>query len=197
MARYGYIMIDRTDSDLGRQAVQLDAIGGFSRIFVDKHDGSGPRWSQREKLFTTLKPGDIVYAAAADRFCANLADFLACFDLIAQKGADLFLLEEQLDSRSNCGQQSIRLLQVFSNLDFFDQSEKKKAGIRQARQAGRRIGRPPVALPPGFRDICRRWEKGEISTAQAMAQSGLKSTSFYKNAAEFGFKAPGKRSEKS
>ncbi len=196
MTRYGYILLDEHDPDISRQALQLDSIGGFKRIFVDRHLNKRPRWEQRRRLLECLQAGDVVYAAAADRICSNLDDFLSCLAHIDDRGAALFLLEEQLDSRSACGRQTIRTLGAFSALNFKDQSRRKKEGIRRAQAAGRRIGRPPVSIPPGFRDLCKDWEQGLISTQEAMAKSGLKSTSFYKKASELGFVAPGKKRKK-
>ena len=193
MARYGYILLDEQDADIGRQAMQLDTIGDFTRIFVDRHINKPKSREQRNRLIKQLQQGDVVYAAAADRFSSNLRDFLLCKDQIMKAGAEIVLLEETLDSRSVSGKQVIRILAAFDRLDFNYQSERKKDGIRKARASGRRIGRPPVSIPPGFRDICKRWSDGQISGRDAAAQSGLRSTSFYKKAAELGFSAPGKK----
>ena len=140
-----------------------------------------------------LQPGDVVYAAAADRFCDHLRDFLNCQSRIAAAGAEIVLLGENLDSRSQTGRQTIRVLQSFDILGYSWQSARKKAGIQQARQDGRRIGRPPVVIPPGFREICRDWAAGLINGQEAARRSGLRSTSFYKKAAELGFHAPKKK----
>lgn len=193
MARYGYLLLDEQDQDIGRQAMQLDTIGDFTRLFIDRHLRKPKSREQRDRLIEQLQPGDVVYAAAADRFCSNLKDFLQCKDKILHAGADIVLLEESLDSRSVAGRQTLKILAAFDRLDFRYQSEQKKAGIKKARAAGRRIGRPPVSIPPGFREICRQWSEGLISGREAAARSGLRSTSFYKKAAEMGFTAPSKK----
>lgn len=193
MARYGYILLDPMDSDIGRQAMQLDTIGGFSHIFVDRLKQSTDKRPQRHRLMACLQEGDVIYTAAADRFCTHLKDFLRCVQRIEEARADLVLLEENLDSRQTTGKHMVKLLETFCELDFRYQSERKKAGIQQARASGRRIGRPPVSIPPGFRAICRAWSEGKISGREAARQSGLRSTSFYKKAGELGFKAPSKK----
>jgi DNA invertase Pin-like site-specific DNA recombinase len=193
LARYGYILLDRHDSDISRQAMQLDTIGGFTRLFIDRDLKTSSGREQRRRLLAQLQSGDIVYTASIDRFCCHLRDFVACMDQIGQAGADLVVLEEVLDTRSQSGRQTLKTLAAFEKLDFTYQSERKKAGIRQARASGRRIGRPPMPIPPGFRDICRDWAEGRISGREAAARSGLKSTSFYKKAAELGFKAPARQ----
>lgn len=193
MARYAYMLLDPQESDVSRQALQLDHMGGFDRIFIDRiqhrseNDPAGR--PQRERLLSVLQPGDLVFAGAADRLCDHLRDFLDLWHRMEQLGADLVILEENLDSRSPAGRQSIQTLESFARLEFSYHSQRKKAGIRAARQKGRRIGRPPAAVPADFRSICQAWSKGEISGQEAARLSGLGSTSFYKKAAELGFRS--------
>ncbi|NLK89028.1 MAG: recombinase family protein [Clostridiaceae bacterium] len=195
MARYGYMLLDPADPDVSRQAMQLDTIGGYDRIFVDQRRsgaGTGGR-IQRKKMLTTLAPGDVVYVAAADRLGDNMRDFLKVVRLINSGEADLVILQENVDTRDPSGRAALRLLKSVANIDFHFQSQRKKSGIETARRRGRRIGRPPVPIPPGFRDICRQWSEGRIGGTEAMRRSGLRSTSFYKKARELGFVAPSKR----
>ncbi len=192
MARYGYMLLDRTDPDVNRQAMQLDTIGEFDRIFVDRRkdgDDSGSR-SQRSRMILQLEPGDVVYSASVDRLSDNLKDLVSVIGEMTGRKAHLAILQEGLDSRSTAGLKALRLLESVNRLEFEYQSERKKAGIRAAREQGRRIGRPPVSIPPGFRDICKAWSDGKISGVEAIRRSGLRSTSFYKKAGELGFKAP-------
>jgi DNA invertase Pin-like site-specific DNA recombinase len=199
MTRYGYILLDKADPDVGRQAMQLDSIGEFARIFIDRagSDASQPDDSrfQRKTLISFLQKGDVVFSAALDRWCNNLRDFIETVRQVEQTGSDLCILAENLDTRSSAGRQAVRLLKDFERLEFRYQSGKKKAGIEAARQKGRRIGRPLAAIPPGFRKICREWSEGKISGVDAARQSGLGSTSFYKKAADIGFKPAQRRKE--
>jgi DNA invertase Pin-like site-specific DNA recombinase len=192
MARYAYMLLDQTEKDVSRQAMQLDTIGGFDKIFVDRISPRAPDREQRQKMLTLLAPGDVVYAAAADRFCDQTRDFLEVFYTLEQRGADLVLLEENFDTRSAAGRQSLKLLRTFARLDYLFQSERKKQGIEAARDQGRRIGRPPVAIPADFREICQMWSSGQIPGREAARLAGLRNTSFYKKAAELGFCAPPK-----
>ena len=144
-------------------------------------------------MLQALIPGDVVYVAAADRLGDNMRDFLKVVHLMEDLGADLVILQENVDTRDSSGRAALRLLKSVANIDFHFQSQSKKIGIETARLQGRRIGRPPVPIPPGFRDICRQWSEGRISAAEAMRRSGLRSTSFYKKARELGFVAPSKR----
>lgn len=190
MARYAYMLLDQTEKDVSRQAMQLDTIGGFDKIFVDRISPRQPEREQRQRLIALLAAGDVVYAAAIDRFCDQSRDFFEVYYEFEQRGAELVLLEENFDTRSQAGRQSLKMLKTFARLDYLFQSERKKQGIEAARGQGRRIGRPPVAIPPHFREICQKWSMGQITGREAARQAGLRSTSFYKKAAELGFKAP-------
>ncbi len=192
MARYGYMLLDQADPDVNRQAMQLDTIGGFDRIFVDRPSAGQAEADrgQRARLIANLQAGDVIFAAATDRFCENLRDFLQTARQIADAGAELVILEDSLDTRSPAGRAALKLLESVERLEFNFQSGRKKAGIKAARQQGRRIGRPPVSIPPGFREICREWAEGRINGQEAARRAGLRSTSFYKKASELGFKAP-------
>lgn len=192
MARYGYMKLDSKEQDVSRQALLLDQIGGFDRIFLDQSDQSSKPREQRHKLISSVKENDLVFAAAADRFCDNTRDFLITADKILAAGAELVLLQENIDTRSSSGRQALRLLTSFAEIDYNWQSERKKAGISSARAKGRRIGRPPVAVPPDFRSTCQEWSAGRLTGLQAAKKCGMKSTSFYKKAGELGFKAPGR-----
>lgn len=193
MARYGYMKLDAEESDVSRQALLLDPMGDFDRIFVEQSSKGSNKREQRKRMLALLQPGDLVYAAAADRFADNSRDFLIAADRIIRIGAELILLQENLDSRSSSGKQALRLLTAFAEIDYKWQSDRKKQGISLARSQGRRIGRPPVSVPPDFRRICEEWSSGRINGQEAAARSGLRSTSFYKKAAELGFKAPKRR----
>lgn len=195
MARYGYMLLDQADADVNRQAMQLDTIGGYDRIFVDrrakKPDEAGR--VQRGRLIDILTAEDILYVASADRFCDNLRDFIGTAQAVTAAGASLVILQEGLDTRSGTGRAMIRLMEAVAKTESSYQSERKKAGIKAARQKGRRIGRPPVSIPPRFREICKDWSSGRVSGPEAARLSGLRSTSFYKKAGELGFKAPDRR----
>lgn len=193
MARYGYMKLDSEEADVSRQALLLDPMGDFDRIFVEQCSKSSSKREQRRRMLSMIEEGDLVYAAAADRFADNSRDFLISADKIIRRGAELILLQENLDTRSPAGKQALRLLTSFAEIDYKWQSDRKKQGIREARSQGRRIGRPPVAVPPDFRRICQDWSAGKINGQEAAAKSGLKNTSFYKKAAELGFKAPSRR----
>ena len=50
---------------------------------------------------------------------------------------------------------------------------------------GVRFGRPEIDLPKDFEKIMVRWKKGELMSKDAIKESGLKYSTFYKKAREY------------
>ena len=57
---------------------------------------------------------------------------------------------------------------------------RQREGINAARLAGRHLGRPAITVPENFDDVVAQWKNGEITAKEAMRQTGLKRSSFYK-----------------
>ncbi|MHB8962015.1 MAG: recombinase family protein [Saccharofermentanales bacterium] len=192
MARYAYMKLDANDPDTTRQAALLDGIGGFDRIFVDKAPGATVQFPDRSrpqlsKAVARLQKGDSLYAAFADRVCGPIREFTGLVDSVKEAGADFICLDISFDTRSAASLQTLKTLKTLSDIERSTMSDRKKYGIRSARKQGRRIGRPPVGLPSGFREVCRDWAEGRISGVEAIRRSNMKSTSFYKKSAELGY----------
>ena len=63
--------------------------------------------------------------------------------------------------------------------------ERQAQGIAAAKARGVRFGRPEVAVPENFEDIVKRWEKGRIRFEDALAESGLSQSTFYRRLREY------------
>jgi DNA invertase Pin-like site-specific DNA recombinase len=190
MPRYGYIRLDKRDADVARQASQLDSIGGFDKIFVEQPArNQSIRFvpEQLNKVIALLQSGDLLYVASLDRFCSQIREFVDRVDQIRTKGADFISLDESFDTRSSSSKTAMKMIRSLEFIERQTMSQRKKEGIRAARDEGRRIGRPPISIPVGFREICKEWERGGISGVEAIQRSKMKSTSFYKKAAELGY----------
>ncbi|MHB1452928.1 MAG: recombinase family protein [Saccharofermentanales bacterium] len=192
MARYAYMRLDANDPDTTRQASLLDGVGDFDKIFVDRAPNgtlhsSSKSMTHLAKAVAALKKGDTLYAASADRVCGQIREFIGLVNSVKEAGADFVCLDISFDTRSAASSQTLKVLKTLSDVEREAMSDRKKTGIRSARKMGRRIGRPPVSLPAGFREVCRDWAEGRISGVEAIRRSNMKSTSFYKKSAELGY----------
>ena len=58
--------------------------------------------------------------------------------------------------------------------------KRQREGIDAAKSKGKRLGRPAISRPDNFDEVVSRWQAGEITAKQAMKETGLKRSSFYK-----------------
>jgi len=88
---------------------------------------------------------------------------------------------------------------VLQILSFVAESErnnikKRQAeGIAAARARGVHLGRPVKEAPENFPEIVKAWEKGEITLKEALKQSGMGQTSFYRRRREYNLIHPVKK----
>ncbi len=80
---------------------------------------------------------------------------------------------------------------VLQILSFVAESErnnikKRQAeGIAAARARGVHLGRPVKEAPENFPEIVKAWGKGKITLAEALKQSNMGRTSFYRRRREY------------
>jgi len=189
MARYGYIRLDDKDPDVARQASQLDTIGNFDKIFVEQEKKNQINRSdiQLHRAIDTLKKDDVLFVATLDRLCSGSAGFIEIAEQIIAKDAHLVCLENSFDTRNSAGKNTFKIVKTIMDIEKESMSQKKKIGIKIARENGKRVGRPPVSVPIGFRKICEDWSCRRITGIEAIKISGMKSTTFYAKALSLGF----------
>ncbi len=196
MAKYGYIRLDEKDPDVARQASQLDTIGSFDKIFVEHEikNQVNRNDTQLNRLIGTLQKDDVLFVATLDRLCFGSARFIEIVELINSKDAYLVCLENSFDTRNPAGKNTYKLIKTIIEIERENMSQKKKNGIKKAKEDGKRVGRPPVSIPIGFRKICEDWSCGKITGVEAIKLSEMKSTTFYAKALSLGHeKGSGKK----
>ena len=53
-------------------------------------------------------------------------------------------------------------------------------GIATAKEKGKHLGRPSTQIPQNWDTVITRWRNGEITAVEAMRQTGVKRSTFYK-----------------
>lgn len=59
-------------------------------------------------------------------------------------------------------------------------SERQQAGIRAAKMAGRRLGRPAIGYPKGWNGVWEQWQAREISALEASRKLKMSRSTFYR-----------------
>jgi DNA invertase Pin-like site-specific DNA recombinase len=87
---------------------------------------------------------DMVAAWSVDRLGRSLTDLLAILQGLHDKGVDLFLHQQGLDTSTTAGKAMFQMLGVFAEFERGIIRERANAGLARARAKGMRLGRRPV-----------------------------------------------------
>jgi len=199
--KLAYIRISSTSQSLDRQLTTMQELGIEERyIFKDVASGKNFDRSGYLAMKQIIREEDCLYIDALDRLgrdydgiikeWKHITRELKC-DIVALDNAALF------DSRKFRGMGELGKLmedQFLSLLAYVADNERKKTlerqrqGIKTAKSKGVKFGRPSSIHDWELFDrTAKRWEKGEITAAEACRITGAKKTSWYKYTKKRGF----------
>lgn len=110
--------------------------------------GSGAAKRQaRERLIEAARRReiDVVLVWRLDRWGRSVTDLLATLQELKHLGVGFVSLTEALDLTTPAGRAMAGLLAIFAEFEREILGERTRAGLAQARQNGKRLGRPPTA----------------------------------------------------
>jgi DNA invertase Pin-like site-specific DNA recombinase len=91
------------------------------------------------------KEFQMVAAWSVDRLGRSLTDLLAILQALRDKGVDLFLHQQGLDTSTTAGRAMFQMLGVFAEFERGIIRERVNAGLARAREKGTVLGRPTTA----------------------------------------------------
>jgi DNA invertase Pin-like site-specific DNA recombinase len=165
-----------------------------SHIFVDKQSGKDFNRENYTKLLKTLKSGDLLYIKSIDRLGRNYLEVQSQWrTLTKDRDIDISVIDMPiLDTRNGKDLMGTFLSDVVLQLlAFVAQTERERnrssqaEGIREARARGVKFGRPVKKPPENFPKIVRQWEQGNLTLTQALFQTGLQESTFYRRLREY------------
>ena len=138
---------------------------------------------------------DVVVVARFDRFARSVSHLLHALETFQALGIQFVSLSEQLDTSTPTGKMIFTVLGAVAELERSLIVERVKAGLRNARAKGKRLGRPKVILDAskiaalraqgfGWKKISRELKVG-FSTVLRIAQEARESGSENDNAKPF------------
>ncbi len=193
MRTYAYARVSARDQNLTRQIEAFLAFGiERKNIFCDKKSGKDFDRSGYLRMLSRLKAGDPVIIKSIDRLGRNYAMITEEWRRITKKlQADILVLDMPLlDTRGKADNLIGKFISdiVLQVLSFVAENERENIrtrqaeGIAAAKARGVRFGRPPKQYSEQFRETAARFLKKDISLAQALLETGLKSSNFYYHA---------------
>ena len=192
---FGYVRISSTDQNEDRQMIELEKVGvSREHIFIDKQSGKDFNRPAYQAMLQELKSGDLLYVLSIDRLGRNYQDIIEQWRILTKEiGIDICVIDMSLlDTRTGkdlmgtfIADLALQILSFVADRERASIHERQRQGIAAAKARGVRFGRPEVTVPANFGDIVKRWEKGKLRFEEALAESGLSQSTFYRRLREY------------
>jgi DNA invertase Pin-like site-specific DNA recombinase len=139
----GYCRVSTDGQSLDDQIAALKAAGA-TRMFAEKQSGARSNRPQLRKAIATLGEGDTLVVTRLDRLARSTRDLLNVLHEVGEAGAAFkSLADTWADTTTPHGR---LMLTILGGLAEFERSlikARTDVGIKRAREAGIRFGRPP------------------------------------------------------
>ncbi len=195
MNTYGYVRVSSIDQNEDRQLIAMSEKNIPQRnIYIDKQSGKDFERPQYKRLVKRLKPGDLLYILSIDRLGRNYEEIQRQWRVLTKDiGIDICVIDMPLlDTRNGKDLMGTFIADlVLQILSFVAQSERENIkkrqaeGIAAAKAKGIKFGRPETPLPGNFDKIIKDWDKGKITTADALKLCNMSESTFYRRRREY------------
>lgn len=192
---YAYIRVSSNSQNVDRQLLEIEKYNlPKENIFIDYQSGKNFERKNYKKLKSILQKGDLIIIKSIDRLGRD-------YKMITDEWRELTkVLEVHINVidmpllNTNAYPESLMgtfisdlVLQVLSfvaqnELDYIKQRQKE--GIEAAKLKGKHLGRPFCEIPDNFENIVLKYATKEITLIDALDESRLSRSSFYKYSKE-------------
>lgn len=188
---YGYARVSSSDQNLDRQLAVLNTFN-CDAIYTDKMSGKDFNREEYQKLKDTLKNGDLLYIKSIDRLGRNYDMIIDEWrDITHNIGADIVVVDMPLlDTRDKekgltgkfISDLVLQILSYVAETERNNIKQRQAEGIKIAKDKGVHIGRPRYKLPINFNQIVDAWACKQISLKDALEQTKMNRSTFFKHA---------------
>src|ERR1700723_3694888 len=150
-----YLRVSTSKQETSNQRRELEAVAARSgwqivKVFQDAGISGAKGRDKRPGLDALLKAVngkefDMVAAWSVDRLGRSLTDLLGILQALHDKGVDLFLHQQGIDTSTTAGRAMFQMLGVFAEFERGIIRERVNAGLARAREKGTALGRPRTA----------------------------------------------------
>ncbi|MDA1777169.1 recombinase family protein [Bacillus cereus group sp. BY9-3LC] len=197
--KFGYVRVSSKDQNEERQIQNMKDLGIEDRdIFIDKESGKNMERENYQMLKRLVRAEDTIVFDSLTRLGRNMNDTLEEFRYYEKHRINLQFIKEPYINVNYTGESTndviqsaiqkatLTILSAFAEKERIDIKQRQAEGIALARKQGKRLGRPPVEITEEFMDAYKEWKSGSITAVGAMKKYGIKRSSFYKLAKQYG-----------
>lgn len=147
-----YLRVLKNDQTTENQKLELERVAQKSNWNIYKYyvdtgisgiNSDRPEFLKLQKAILQNKI-DLVAAWSVCRLGRSLQDLVNFLKLLNDKGVDLYLHQQGIDTRTSSGKAMFQMIGVFSEFEHSIISERVKAGLERAKSSGTKLGRPII-----------------------------------------------------
>lgn len=147
--------------------------------FLKKKDNSYERMQQATAQY---------YVESFSRLSRSTRDLIDTVNALNEKGVSLVSDKEKIDTTTPQGRLVMTVFAAIYQFERENTLERQREGIAIAKREGKYKGRKPIEVTDSFLKIARKWEKGELALKDAIAQSGVSQSTFFRKCKEHGIR---------
>ena len=191
-----YARVSTREQNLDRQLEAFKNLGADEReIITDKESGRNLNRPGYQALKSAmLRPGDTLVIKSLDRLSRSKVDIhneLQWFkdNSIRLKVIDLPTTMMDLPNGHEwvfemVNNILIEVLGTIAEQERLTIRQRQREGINAAKAKGKHLGRPAARKPDNWDEVIALWQAGEITAREAMRQTGLRKSCFYRFVSE-------------
>ena len=188
--KYGYArcsLAEEKGQDLNRQVRELKSAGA-EEIITEREHGDAKVKQNLDMLLELAQPGDTIICCEVSRLSRSTQQLCEIVNVIKQKHMRLEILGSiTIDCRTGdidpMSQAFIQMSAVFAELELSIIRARVKSGMANAKEKGRRIGRPQTTkddIPANFYRHYPSFLSGQINLSEFSRLCGLSRPTVYK-----------------
>lgn len=173
-----YLRVSTSGQTVENQRLELEAVAarhGWEVVatFEDAGISGAKGRDQRPGLDAMMKAVtrrevDLVAAWSVDRLGRSLVDLLSLLRDLHEKGVDLYLHMQGLDTSTSSGKAMFQMMGVFAEFERAMITERVNAGLSRAKANGTKLGRPARGAEKD-RKKAAEWSRVQAQVLEARA----------------------------
>ncbi|VDC18940.1 recombinase family protein [Pseudogemmobacter humi] len=176
----GYARVSTQDQN---PVLQLDALAatGCERVFTEKASGAQRDRPELAAALTYMRAGDSLVVWKLDRLARSMQQLIETVAQLEANGIGFRSLTEAIDTTTASGK---LIFHIFGALAEFERSvirERTCAGLKAARDRGRKGGRPPALSAADLAAAKAMLRDPEITVAEVAQRMNISPATLYRH----------------
>jgi DNA invertase Pin-like site-specific DNA recombinase len=176
VTKIGYARTSTLDQNIHSQVIALQE-AKCDIIREERKGGSSlDNRPELKNILDFIHPGELLVVTRIDRLARSLKDLQTIVEILKKKGANLYAIEQPVDTSTSTGKAFFDMLGVFAEFETNLRRERQREGIIAAQKRGVYKGKPPKI---DKEEIIKRLKSGQ-GPSQLAREMSISRGSVYK-----------------